>query len=207
MPDGDENSTPQEGDGSAEGTPPQRSVTQADLDRVGATEAKKGKQQGRKELLQELGFDNADEVRAFVASMRSKDDEALSEAERKLKLADEKERKADEKARAADERLLNVQIERALEVAGVPAAASPKVRKLVEGLDADSDGDVITAAVEALKLEMPQVFTASSGSPATPPPPADGQPPKPPTAPASSSDSKKQADDLLRQRHPNLVKS
>lgn len=202
-PEDDEGTPPAPPEGTVV-TPPETGVSQEKLNRIARQREVEGKRAGQAELLQELGFDNADDVKAFLAAKRAADDKDLSEVERKTKAAEEKERKADEKSRLADETLLNVKVERALEIAGVPAATSSKIRKLVEGVDADSDADTISAAVEALKVEMPHVFAAVEGGPT--PPPAHSAPPKTPAPAAPSGDTRTKAQELLRSRHPELSK-
>lgn len=197
------------GDGSEEGgTPPpeggDRTFTQAELNRIAAAEAAKGKRSAVKETLEALGFSSLDEAKNFFQEQRDKQDSELTEAQKLMKAAEEKDRKATEREQAALTRELNSRIERALEAEGVDAKSSPKVRKLVEDVDVEATDDEITASVASLKEEMPHLFgEASEKKPPAPP----GVPPKPPAPNGGGSSSAERARALLGQRHPTSVKN
>lgn len=205
----DEDDTGSEGEG--EETPPEKTFTQAQLDKI----VGRKKNAGMKEALKLLGLpEDIDEAKAKLAEINGEKEEAETTAKtgedvsKHLLRAQEKERKAGEKAAAATRRLNEVNVITALRLEGVDPGAAELIAPAlkVDLQDEDLDDEDIAEAIEVLKGKMPKLFEKDDG---TPPPPkipgstTRGKPPAPPTG--STLGERGRA--LFEQRHPQAVKS
>lgn len=187
--DGDQAS--QEGD---TGTPePDKSgakFTQEDIDRIAGDARKEGRTKAIKDLLSELGFEKADDLKSLIADARKRQEAELSEVDKA-----KKEAEVETKRREALEAELNQvraeqrqdRLERAVEVALQAANAKRpkdvldlmKVRGKLDGLLTD-EGQVndkaVTAAIADFKKDNAEYFGSfAPGSPSN----AGAKPPSP----------------------------
>lgn len=175
---------------SGDGAPPAKTFTQADLDKIAGRRAAEAAKKAEKDL------------RDYLAAEKSKLDlAAMDDASRATAEADRIKAEANAiKAEASAERLA-AKVERKLLAAGVPETALTRASRMVS-LDADASDDDIVAEVEALKTEIPGLFTTPAPSNGEAPKPG-AQPPapaKPPTGGAPKGDPKEAAKALLRAR-------
>lgn len=157
---------------------PGKQFSQADLDAAVQRRLDKAKRAERRRLEEELGM-TAAEAKAVLDEVDEKDQERLSEAERREAAAARREAEAEAREAKATERLRTTNVRAALRDAGVPATKLKRVERLVD-LDDDvdpEDEDEIAAAVEALKGEMPELFGTTTSDDDPPPPAPDGDPP------------------------------
>jgi hypothetical protein len=168
---------------------PPASFTQADLDRIVGREKAEAKRTAEKQFAETLGV-TVDEAKAIIAAKNTADDAAKSEAQRALDAATATQAEAVQaKADAVRERF-EAKVERALVNAGVgsgiedPAKAAAAVTRATRmvTLDTDSDDAAIAAEIEALKADVPGLFTTPTAAGGTPPsgvtgarPPQGGQ--------------------------------
>lgn len=177
-------------------------IPQDQVNAIAAREKDEGKRAGQREMLEALGFNSADEAKAFFKKAKDDEKARMSETERREKEAQEAEAKAKEAEAKANAKLREANICAELQDQGVPKAQTKLVAKMVELDDSVVDDEKkISEAVAALKKAMPNLFTAQGGS-ATPP----GSHPTPPPrgAPAPPKDAAAQARELLYERHPRL---
>lgn len=176
--------------GSGDGAPPAKTFTQADLDKIAGRRAAEAAKKAEKDLKDYL-----------VAEKQRLDLAAMDDASRATAEADRIKAEANAiKAEAAAERLA-AKVERRLLAAGVPETALTRATRMVT-LEADATDDDIVAEVEALKTEIPGLFTPPTTGSGEPPKPG-AQPPapaKPPTGGAPAGDPKEAAKALLRAR-------
>lgn len=170
-------------DGDEPGDAP-KTFTQEDVDRLVGGARVEAKRVAANELAAELGC-TVEEAKAKIATASAAEDAAKTEAQRDREAAAADKARADEDRRAAALERFAAKVERRLTAAGVDDKALARASRLVT-LDPDADDDAITAEIEALKTDVPGLFTTTEA----PAKPAPGTPaPKPPAAPAGGSKS------------------
>jgi hypothetical protein len=134
---------------------------------------------------------------------------AMTEAERLQAEATEKDKAAQAATAAAAQTQHDAAVTIALVRAGVHPDKLEWAARLV-GAPVGADAAAITAAIEAAKAAVPEVFAGTSIGP-TPPPPPGGQPPPPsnppgtPPPPKPTPDVKAKAAAKIAERFPNLA--
>jgi hypothetical protein len=169
---------------------PEATLTQSQVDAIVARE----KAQARK------AADKA-AAEAIAAAKAEADKAAMGEADRARAEAAEITAQAQAVLADANAQRLAAKVERKLLAAGVPETALTRASRMVS-LEADATDDDIVAEVEALRTEIPGLFTTPAPSNGEAPKPG-AQPPapaKPPTGGAPSGDPKEAAKALLRAR-------
>jgi hypothetical protein len=211
MPEENDNTDPpQEG----EQSPAEKSFSQSEMQRIATREKAEGKRAGVKAFLEELGLASTDELKAIIKQKQDAEDAEKSELQKAQKAAAEAtSRAAAAEAAAAAERQA-IKVERQLVAAGVPPAKVEKVRGML-ALDSDVDDEGITAAVDELRQEFPELFqkaddteddgtTTTQGGRTGGPPPSDvGRQNR---KVVKGKTAAEQASELLHQRHPALNK-
>lgn len=217
--DGDDGSG-DDGDGDdGEGGGKKSSFSQEDLDRVGTREKSRGKRQGRKELFDELGVADLDELKAKLGKVDENDAEGQRDLDAQKEAAAKSKREADQARKEADKERFLARVERRLIKADADPERLEKIARLLDFEDDVSELDLedIDAAIDDLKKDMPELFTKkdsdgedgdgggrrrdADGSRG----PRDSDPgrrtPKPP-----SGDPEEAARQKVRERHPQLVR-
>lgn len=153
-----------DGDGDDDDKP---KFTQKAANAIGAAEKNKGARAERKRLMESLGVKDEAELKAKLDAAKAREDKESSEADKAKREADEREARAADKEKAATEKAKTADVKSALVDAGVKdAKARSRIATLVLvelAEDDDPDEDAITAAVEAVKADMPSLFGESDG--------------------------------------------
>jgi colicin import membrane protein len=195
-------------DGDPDNPPPPQTFTQADVDRMVGQARKEARTSAANELAEQLGC-SVEDAKAKIAAAIAADDAQKTEAQRALEAAQaEKAEAAAEKAAAAQERF-DLRVERKLIAAGVgqaiaddadgtkAAAAIARARRLLD-VSADATDADIAAEIEAVKADVPSLFSAPTEAPA-PGRPAPTPPPKPNgTQPAGKTLAERGKETLLK---------
>lgn len=175
---------------------------------------RKTRQRVEADLAEQLGC-SVDEAKAKLAAAEKAEADKKSAADLALEAAETaKAEAAAEKAAAAKERLA-AKVERRLVAAGVgqgieddadgkkSAAALARAVRMLD-LTPDADDDAIAAEIDALRDEVPALFTTSTGSGETPPP---GVPPAKPKKGAGGKTPAERAKDRFAATQTPLAKS
>lgn len=216
--DGDDGSG-DDGDGDGGDDGDKKSFSQDDLDRVGTREKSRGKRQGRKELFDELGVADLDELKAKLGKVEENDAEGQRDLDAQKEAAAKSKRDADQARKEADEERFLARVERRLIKADADPERLEKIARLLDFEDDVSELDLedIDAAIDDLKKDMPELFTKkdsdgddgdgdgrrqdADGSRG----PRNSDPgrrnPKPP-----AGDPQERARQQVRDRHPQLVR-
>lgn len=181
-----------------------KSFTQEQVSNLMTKEKDQGRRQGRKEVLEKLGFKTLEDAEAFRKTLQDAEAAQLSEVERARREAEQERQTAQQERDAAQAERFAAKLERALLRAGVPDTQVNKVARMVSA-DVDSSDEDITAAVADLKDELPQLFTPAGEEQDPKPPHSD--PGKPGAKKPPASDSKQRARDRLKARHGDRIKS
>jgi hypothetical protein len=170
---------------------------------VASTEHAKGSREGRKALLQELGFEKFEDIQTLVATHKDAQLAAMTEAERMKAEAAEavKAAKADRAAIAAERHSFSV--ERALMAAGAQGELA-RISKLVD-VEVGADPEAIQAAVDALKADptLKVLFGAATATPAPSEPSGGG----PSSRPSPRPDALSRGDEKAKARNPEVRRS
>lgn len=159
-----------------DGGPPPRTFSQVDLDRAAGRARDEGRRSVANDVAADLGC-TVDEAKTILDQVREAGEAQKTEAQRAREAADTARADADaEKAAAAADRLA-VKVERRLLAAGVPDTALTRATRMVT-VPADADDTAIAAEIDALKTEIPALFTTPG---TTSPPPPGVTPPRQPT--------------------------
>lgn len=158
-------------------------VDQESLSRLLAREKEQGGRAAVRKLVEQLGFEKADDLATFVKAQQDAAQAQLSEVERRERAA------ADAAAQAATREAAAVARERAAErraslvALGATGANLTDAERLLT-VDDDADEQALNAAAAVLKTRRPELFgaqtlpSAPGGSPAGGPPPRGGTVPK-----------------------------
>lgn len=163
---------------------------------VGALISKASSKEVEK-ILKALGVEKVEDAQAIITAAKEAESKNLTDKEKAEKDAKEAKDAATGAANDLAALQLTTKVEKALIKAGLAVEAAERVRKLVE-VDAKADDAAITTAIEALKKDMPNLFTPVAGGSTLPPPP--GTPSK---KVGKDGDPAVQAAALLAERHPN----
>lgn len=164
-------------------TPSGTVVDQESLSRLLAREKEQGGRAAVRKLVEQLGFDKADDLLAFVKAQQDAEQAQMTEVQRREKAA------ADAAAQAAAREAAAVARERAAERRAALVALGATGPDLIDAerllaVEDDADEQALNAAASALKTRRPELFgaqtlpTAPGGSPAGGPPPRGGNVPK-----------------------------
>ncbi|GAA3371236.1 hypothetical protein GCM10020367_21080 [Streptomyces sannanensis] len=165
---------------------PARTFTQDEVSQLLAREKQQGGRSAVKELLEQLGFDKADDLSAYLQQQRDAEKASLSEVERREKEANDRlaAAAAREAAAAAAERSAQRRV--ALVALGATGDDLADAERLLAVPD-DADSQALAEAAQQLTERRPELFggqrqTASppapGGSPAGGPPPRGSNTPK-----------------------------
>lgn len=193
-------------DGDEGDDPPEpKSFTQADVDKIAARARAEAKRAAASELAEQLGC-TIDEAKAKIQAAADADNQTKTDAEKALAAAQAAQAAADQaKAEAARERF-DAKVERKLLAAGVGAGldeagkdkAIARARRALN-LEADADDTAIVDEIDALKADIPSLFTDPTVTPPASPRPAPPAPVKPP-APGGSVTQLDPAREAARKR-------
>lgn len=141
----------------------EKTFTQDELNRVAAREKDQGKRVGLSEFATNLGFTKPDEVEAFIKAARDKEQQGLTEAEKKISEATAKEtalaaREAAIAAKEAEVARKGVLI--GLGASGVDLEDAIALLRVAD----DATDDDVKAAAEALKTRRPELFGAAGAT-------------------------------------------
>ncbi|MFD6347229.1 hypothetical protein ACFWF9_21225 [Streptomyces roseolus] len=160
-------------------------VDQDTLARLLAREKDQGGRTAVKKLLEQLGFDKADELTAFVTAQREAQQAQLTEIERREQAAADATRAAEAREQAAAARERAAVRRGALVALGASGDDLTDAERLLAVGD-DADEQTVTDAAAALAQRRPELFgqlkqgtppPAPGGAPAGGPPPrGSGQP-------------------------------
>lgn len=159
-------------------------VDQESLSRLLAREKEQGGRAAVRKLVEQLGFDKADDLAAFVKAQQDAAAAQLSEVERREKAAADAASQAAAREAAAAARERTAERRAALVALGATGADLIDAERLL-AVDDDADEQTLNAAAAALKARRPELFggaqtlpTAPGGSPAGGPPSRGGNAPK-----------------------------
>lgn len=153
-----------------EGGTPERTFTQADLNKIAANEKRSGTTAGRQaaieDVLSKTGAESIDDVLSAYTEYKGIQEATESEADR----ANQRAERLEKRAKTAEQRYTTTLREYALREAlrdeGINASRIPLALKVadLESVTVDNDGNVgdITAVVEAVKEASPEWFGEGS---------------------------------------------
>jgi hypothetical protein len=192
----------EEDDGSK---PPPKTFTQEEVNRMMAKEKNDGRRSATNEILEKFGVKTVEEAEAILQKMRDSEEAEKTEAQKAKEAAEKEKAEAEKERQSAKRDRLETKIERALLKAGVEVDILERAVRLVDVEDLEADQDTVQAAVDALKEDMPQLFTPSDKK--TDPKPPGGDPGRPPRNGNQKPNAKEEAQSILAKRHPKTVKS
>lgn len=159
------------GDGDGDDKTPK--FTQAAANRFEKTGKAKGKAAALREVAETLGM-TVEEAKEFIDTQRAEQDGKLSDLDKRERDVDAREKKAEATERKAAETLRDARAMAALAGRGITfetdddgnlKGKGARVLKLVTAdLDSDADGATISAAIDELKADTPELFTGSSSN-------------------------------------------
>lgn len=152
-----------------------KTFTQEEVDRMVGRARGEAKRSAASELAEQLGC-TVEEAKAKIAAVTAADDALKSETQRALDAANEAKAEATRARAAADAERLAAKVERKLAAAGVDPKTLARATALVT-VSPDADDDAIEAEVEALKADIPALFTPTAVGAL---PPAGVTPPRQP---------------------------
>lgn len=172
-------------------TPPApRTFSQDEVNAIATREAQAAERTAQQKLLQTIGVDTPEALKALVDAQRAADEAGKSQLQRDQEAAQAARAAADaEKASAATERF-EARVERAFASVGVLSDGTPegdakiaRIRRMIT-VDATADYAAVQADVAAIRTDFPALFSPTEGTP----PPAPGSDPKgrPPVTPPGS---------------------
>lgn len=161
--------------------------TQADVERLAAKEKSQGKRAGMRELAEEAGFDDVEAFKAWVTESKQREQEALSDQQRKEQEIAQREAAAAQREREAAKRLAEANRRAALVTLGATGDDLDDALALLGArVGDDVDEDTLASEAESLKERRPELFGGATGGEERRPVPDSrlrGAPrnPKPPT--------------------------
>ncbi len=168
--DGNQN---QDGDGDQiVEEPSTKELTAEEIEKMTARAADRSARKARKNLAEELGFDDLNTFKDWVTSQREAEKEAMDEQSRAIQEAEEAKREADALRNNLVSDRLDLAVQRHVIASGVTEEKKlQRVTALVR-LDLDPDivndeetwDEAITEALTAVKEDTPELFGASSQS-------------------------------------------
>ncbi len=184
---------------------PPKTFSQEELNRIAAEEKRQGKAAAERDIAAALGC-TIEEAKVIIAERNAQLDATKTQEKKDLDAALKVSREATEKLAAAELRAHTAEVRSQLVAEGVSKEKLDRVVRLVD-VAVDADQAAIIAAIEALKTDMPELFSATPpgtppGSPPRPPHSDPGKPP--PTGPPAATDARVKA--RLEARHPARTK-
>ncbi len=194
-----------EGEGEGEPKPkpgesPPKTFTQDELNAAINSRLTGARDKAKEDLLKEMGITDPAEAKALIAAAKEAEEKNQSELDKERKKAEKNE--SDAKS-AMDElaahKLTSAIVEQLVDHGGLTLAAAKRVRSMVT--ETKNDDEAIKASIDALKTDMPQLFTPAQGT---------GEPPNsnpggaPPGGGGKPNDPQAQARRTLYERHPEL---
>jgi hypothetical protein len=153
---GDDDGDDDKGSGDA-----QRTLTQAQIDRMIGRERTTAERAAARRLLEDLGVKDAGEAKRLLAEAKKAADKDRTETERAQTEAAEHKTAAEQARREAATAKLQLKIDRKLLAADADPARLERISKNVfVDLDDDADDAAIDAAIAAMKSETPEWFKA-----------------------------------------------
>lgn len=191
--------------------PKDKAFTQAQVNRISAREKDEGRRAGKRELLEELGLEDADTLKEMVAAHKTTQESQKSDLQKAEQDRDKAKRDAEEAKAEAKQVRFDSKVKDMLLEAGIPAKSARRVAGMLNGLTAESDDDAITEEIEALQEDFPNLFGEQEEGGEDPQDDQGGAPPRSdpgrmPKTPPKSGNAKERATSLLHERHPRLVK-
>lgn len=145
------------GDGDGDG----KTFTQAQVDALMGKTRGAAASTTKRELLEALGVKDETEAKKLLAAAKAADEKNKTELERAQTKAAEHETAAQAYRREATQVKLQLKIDRQLLKAKADPNRLERLSKSVYvDLEDDADDDAITAAIEAVKTDFPEAFTA-----------------------------------------------
>lgn len=184
----------------APAAPPEKMLSQSEVNRIAASEKEQGRAGALAQVQNDLGVD-LETAKTIIAEAKKRADSELSESQRATKEAEDSRKAADaEKAEAAKERH-EARVDRAFVGAGLTDEA--KIARYSRLLDVEvgAKPEDIKKAVEKLKEEEPALFGAPAAAPGRPAAPGSdpkGGPPKPKTDESAFDRGKERAKSATR---------
>jgi hypothetical protein len=126
----------------------EQTFTQADVDRLMGERARRAKEAAISDLLKDLGFDKADELKAVIADAKKRKEAEMSEAEKlqaQITALEAEKAAAESKVQEAEQRVLETRRNSAI-IAALTGAEKPQsVLTLLEKEHAELVGKALTA--------------------------------------------------------------
>lgn len=143
-------------------------ATQEAINKAAGDARKKGRASGRKDILESLGFEDAEQAKAAFADYQARVDAEKSEVELAREQAETARHERDEAQTQLARSDLRANVSQALLDAGVPPTRLTAALRHVD-LDAITDADTLTIELEAVKTDLPELFAQlEPGAPAPP---------------------------------------
>lgn len=214
---GGENGSGGSGGGDGGGNKGERTLSQAEVNRIATKEKQEGHNAGRAALLKELGIDNPEKAKEMIDAAKKAEDDALNETQKAQRKAEADKVEAENDRKEAKLEKLNARIERRLLAEGLSLAkdddkADKQLARAVRllDLDLDSDQEAVKAAVKDLKDEMPNLFAETDDDEEDEEddrrkPTGRTDPGRPPRKGKPKGTSKERAHKTLLERHPQLA--
>lgn len=199
---GDGDPSPKPDDPLKPGDPPPKTFTQEEVNAIIQRRISGARDTAQADLMKELGITDAEEAKKLLKAAKDAEEANATELDKaKRDKAESDTRTASATAELADSKL-TTSIEKELVRAGLTVEGAERVRRLVDVQK--NDAEEIKTAIEALKTEMPALFSTEgngerpNSNPGGPPPGGGGKPINDPQAEARKT---------LYERHPNLKKT
>jgi len=148
-------------------TPPPAAVTQEQIDKLMGRARSEGKSTATREMLDELGVDDIDAVKAVITAHQERVDADKTEVDRAKDEAVQAKREAEQARAETAQAQLSVRVDRALVEANVETNALSHIAELIK-VDPSATDDEIREAIDTLKGDIPQMFAEPDGAPGTP---------------------------------------
>lgn len=153
--EGDEADGAQDAEGAKGNETEEQGLSQADIDKLVAQNKSKGKSEGQKELLKSLGYDNADDLKAVLQTVKDAEEANKTDIEKKDELLATKDTTISE----LEETVKTLQATNAALGLGVKADSVSDVIALAN-LQVDEDTD-INQAIEKVIEKYPNFSEAA----------------------------------------------
>lgn len=175
-----------------------KTFTQEEVDRMVGRARGEAKRSAASELAEQLGC-TVEEAKAKIAAATAADDALKTETQRALDAATAAQAEAERARTAAAAERVAAKVERKLLKAGVDDKALGRAVGLVN-VAPDADDDTIDTEIEALKVDVPALFTPTASDTK---PPAGATPPRPPARPGGDTKTAaERARERFERTHP-----
>lgn len=132
---------------------------QAAFNRAMARERRNSTAKAQKDLLESLGLEKPDDLKAAIERDRKRRTDEMSELEKAQEAARKAEAKAAEAEAKAARMVVEGKVDRALISSGVEPKKVSRVRGMLGEFGVDAEDEAIEEAVEELKQDFPDLFT------------------------------------------------